>query len=416
MFTVMHTNGKPRGQAIIVIALALVGIVGLVGLVIDGGNAYLDRRNAQNAADAAALAGAIVRVRNAGEDWVNASVISAAGNGYNNDGITNKVEIYSPPKDGPYKDDVEYLQVIITSHVKTYFARVIGRSETINVVSAVARTKPAVMKPLLGEAAIVSLAPTSECNKERAFWVYEEATFDVSGGSVFINSNNQTCALVQEAGGSIYMRYNDPIYIVGGASIQNPRRLSPVITVGVSPIRYPPPFFMPEVKCNKQAKISEDGTTMSPGSWGGKFPPEKVTNLESGIYCLEHGFLAEKKDTLVGKNVVIKVTKGAFEIKGGANIQLSAPTEGKLAGLLIYLPLDNNGRVYLDVGTDSRFTGTILAPASNILVKSNESKYGFHSQLIGYRIALSGDSNVVVVYNPDENFHALTMPELQLSE
>ncbi len=416
MFTVMHKNGKPRGQAIIVIALALVGIVGIVGLVIDGGNAILDRRKAQNAADAAALAGAIVRVRNAGEDWVNASVISAAGNGYNNDGITNKVEIYSPPKDGPYKNDVEYLQVIITSHVKTYFARVIGRSENINVVSAVARTKPAVMKPLLGEAAIVSLAPTSECKKQVAFKVYEEATFDVSGGSVFINSNNQTCALVQEAGGSIYMHYNDPIYIVGGASIQNPRRLSPVITVGVSPIPYPPPFFMPDVDCNKQAKVSDDGTTMSSGSWGGKFPPENVTTLQPGIYCLENGFSMDKNADLFGRSVVIKVNKGNFDVKGAANIDISAPGEGKFAGLLIYIPLENSARVSLDVSSTSSFTGTILAPSSNILVKRNSSKHGFHSQIIGYRIALSGDSNVVVVYNPDENFHALTRPELQLRD
>jgi hypothetical protein len=401
---------------IIIIVIAMIGIMGVVGLVVDGGNVLLDRRKAQNAADSAALAGAIVRVRNVGEDWVAASVASAAENGYNNDGVSNKIEIYSPPKEGPHKDDVEYMQVIITSHVKTYFARVVGRSEITNVASAVAHTKPAVMKPLLGEAAIVSLAPTSGCNKEIAFRVYQEATFEVSGGNVFINSNNQTCALLQEAGGSIYMRYNDPITVVGGVSIQNPRRISPVISVGASPINYPPPFFMPDVTCKKQAVIKEDGTTMSPGSWGSKFPPENVTNLESGVYCLEHGFTAGKNTNLSGKGVVIKVSKGNFETKGASTLQLSAPEEGNLAGLLIYVPMDNGGKVELNLSSASKFTGTILAPASNILVKENKSKYGFHSQIIGYRISLSGDSNVIVVYNPDENYHALTMPELQLSE
>ena len=45
-----------RGQALIVVALALVGLFGMAGLVIDGGNAFQDRQQAQNAADAAAPA------------------------------------------------------------------------------------------------------------------------------------------------------------------------------------------------------------------------------------------------------------------------------------------------------------------------------------------------------------------------
>ena len=48
-----------RGQALILIALAAVGLFGMTGLAIDGGMVFSDRRNAQNAADTAALAGAL---------------------------------------------------------------------------------------------------------------------------------------------------------------------------------------------------------------------------------------------------------------------------------------------------------------------------------------------------------------------
>ena len=41
------THPSQRGQALIIIALAVVGIVGMVGLVVDGGQAFLDRRSAQ---------------------------------------------------------------------------------------------------------------------------------------------------------------------------------------------------------------------------------------------------------------------------------------------------------------------------------------------------------------------------------
>ncbi len=47
-----------RGQAIVLMALLMVGLLAFAALAIDGGNTYVERRRAQNAADAGALAGA----------------------------------------------------------------------------------------------------------------------------------------------------------------------------------------------------------------------------------------------------------------------------------------------------------------------------------------------------------------------
>jgi hypothetical protein len=47
-----------RGQTLVIVAVAMVGLLALAGLAIDGGNLVMRRRQAQNAADAAALAGA----------------------------------------------------------------------------------------------------------------------------------------------------------------------------------------------------------------------------------------------------------------------------------------------------------------------------------------------------------------------
>ena len=404
----------PRGQAIILIVLAIVGLAAVAGLAIDGGNAYLDRRSAQNAADSAALAGAVVRVRNTGEDWVGAAVASAAKNGYNNDGVNNTVEVYSPPKTGSHANDLEYMQVIITSHVKTYFANVVGRREVTNVVSAVVRTKLAEVKPLLDGAAIVSLAPESGCILDRSFYLHEEGTFDVSGGGIFINSNNPNCALVQQGNGSIFMAENDPINIVGGASIQKSRLISPVMSVGVAAMNYPPSFFLPEIECTQQAHVN--GANMTPGTWKQQFPPEGVRTLQPGVYCLQDGFFADRDTKLNGNGVVFKVEKGEFHVNGPADLNLLAPKEGDFAGLLIYVPMTNGKRVTLNMNDTSKFVGTILAPASKVLFKGSDSQFGYHSQVIGYSIELAGDSNVVIVYDVDENFHTLIMPEVQLIE
>jgi Flp pilus assembly protein TadG len=47
-----------RGQALLVLAFALLALVAFAGLAIDGGRLYTSRRQTQNAADASALAGA----------------------------------------------------------------------------------------------------------------------------------------------------------------------------------------------------------------------------------------------------------------------------------------------------------------------------------------------------------------------
>lgn len=49
---------RNRGQALVLLGLAFAGLLALLALAIDGGNALVQRRRAQNAADAAALTGA----------------------------------------------------------------------------------------------------------------------------------------------------------------------------------------------------------------------------------------------------------------------------------------------------------------------------------------------------------------------
>ena len=56
----MNKTGQARGQSMVIMAVALVVLLGLAALIIDGGSIYLNRRRAQTAADAAALAGANV--------------------------------------------------------------------------------------------------------------------------------------------------------------------------------------------------------------------------------------------------------------------------------------------------------------------------------------------------------------------
>ena len=404
-----------RGQALIVIAIALVVLAGLIALVIDGGNVFLDRRNAQNAADSAALAAALARIRG-GQSPTSVAIAMAAQNGYGNDGTNSTVAIHIPPISGPHADDTEYVQVVIVSHVKTYLASLLGWRQFTNEVEAVARSKQPEQKQLLNGPALVSLAPKSDCGGGRAFWVHGEVTLEITGGGVFINSNNKNCALVQEGSGKIHLDQTYRLNVVGGASIQKAQFLTPSVTVGQVPISYPPPFFMPDVTCgeDEEATVSEDGTSMSPGHWGEEdFPPEGVTKLEEGVYCLDGDFIVGSGRTLTGTDVVFRVEQGEVSFSGQANISLGAPTSGDFFGLLLFMPIENNSPVVLDGGG---LRGTILAPGSKITIVGSGPKHEYRSQIIGYTIEIQGQHKVDIIYKNSENFDSFSMPEVQLSQ
>lgn len=437
----MHLPLRPhrseRGQAIVVIALAIVGLIAITGLAIDGGMAYADRRQAQNAADAAVMAAALARAR--GENYQLAALQQALQNGYANDEEHSIVEVHSPPISGPYAGNAYYIQVIITSRQRTLFASVVGIDDTTNVVEAVARVNPAQWSQIMGGYAVISLAPHSNCQNAKAFWVHGEATLEVQGGGIWINSDHPTCAFIQQGNGSVAFEDNSPFIIVGGASMHKPQLIKRQVQglgymqraeggsipmqpiVGAVPIPYPPPFVMPKPSCGTTpAKVSADGTSMTPGYWdveeGEKFPPKGVTTLKSGIYCINGNLRVNGGETLEGTGVLLVVENGSVHFSGGATVKLGAPGGGPFQGLLLYLPMSNNHTVTLNGNADSSFRGTILAPASLIRLAGNDSAYGFHSQIIGLYIEISGDSKMLVKYLDSQNYDAVISPSVEISQ
>jgi len=411
----MKNKPRERGQALLLIVFVIIGLVAMTGLAVDGGRVYLDRRRAQTAADAAALGASLARIH--GADWINSALTIADQNGFNNDGKTNSIVIVSPPVDGPYQDSTEYLQVVIATYTPMSFASVIGTRQINSTVQAIARTKISEIAEILDGAALVSLAPTSDCNTRRAFSVEGEATLDIWDADIFVNSNNRDCAFIQKGSGSIVMEgEGGDISVVGGLDIQKPDLITPDQPVaGKAPISYPPPFFMPNVGCHKEAVVSDDGGSMTAGSWGVEdFPPSGVHSLEAGMYCLGGDFIINGGDTLEGNNVVIEVKFGKVRWSGDATITLKGRNAGDLAGLLLLMPIENHNRIVINGDSHSIIRGTILAPGAEIHINGLDSDSGFHSQIIGYRINVNGQSLVRIKYQDDQNYDAMTMPEISL--
>src|SRR5215216_267206 len=210
----MYHKKSEKGQALVLIALAAVGLFAFTALAIDGGMVFSDRRHAQNAADTAALAAALAKIRTPGYPpntpadpnlaAIAAGLERAASNGYDNNGTSNFVEVHIPPISGPYAGNDEYIQVIITSYVRTTFARIVGRQLVKNITDAVARAQTGSSDTSSGLAAIAALTQTGI-----GVSMDGNIILDVINSGVFSNSNSSSPC--PPPGGSIYANGNNTL-------------------------------------------------------------------------------------------------------------------------------------------------------------------------------------------------------------
>lgn len=111
------------GQAIVVVALALVVILAILGLAVDMGYLRYTKRQLQTAADAAAMAGA-------GElsygDVTSAAQADSAANGFTNGSNGATVTVNNPPLSGQHIGDSHYVETIVAKTTPTFFAKAFG--------------------------------------------------------------------------------------------------------------------------------------------------------------------------------------------------------------------------------------------------------------------------------------------------
>src|SRR5687767_5954134 len=101
---------KHRGQAAIIIALCSILLIAVVGLAVDGGSAYTERRKAQNAADAAAMGGTTLMLKQ-----YEAALMDPANNGNLPGTAAQEDAIYAKIQDFVRTNGA------ITSTIETYF-------------------------------------------------------------------------------------------------------------------------------------------------------------------------------------------------------------------------------------------------------------------------------------------------------
>lgn len=156
---------KESGQAVVLVAIALVALLALTGLAIDGGQLFALRRSAQNAADAAALAGTrelahvVARCQSgsAANDqkvW-NAVVQFAVQNGIQPEAgdeiaasyVDRNERYLGPVGNGYIPTGATGVTVVLTATRPTYFLQVVGEQQMQAAAKAVAMSGPVTQFP-----------------------------------------------------------------------------------------------------------------------------------------------------------------------------------------------------------------------------------------------------------------------------
>jgi uncharacterized membrane protein len=131
-------KGNESGQSIVIIALAMVAIIAMAALVLDGGYAYLERRRVQNAADAAALAGARALIKPESATTIRLAIDEyAVRNGINSPGTNVKAYFVNADNqivpdtahevgNGAVPSTASGVVVRASEQHSTFFAQVIG--------------------------------------------------------------------------------------------------------------------------------------------------------------------------------------------------------------------------------------------------------------------------------------------------
>ena len=115
-------GGREDGQMLVIFAICLVAIIAMTGLVIDGGMTFVQQREQQNVADAAAMAGAYAFVNTNDLTAARAAAQSAASaNGFTNgtDGVT--VDVATSMSSGAIN-----ITTTVTKPHRNYFSGIMG--------------------------------------------------------------------------------------------------------------------------------------------------------------------------------------------------------------------------------------------------------------------------------------------------
>jgi len=378
-----------QGSVLTLLAAGMVMVVGFTAFAVDAGYLYALRSKLQATADAAALAGAKQLPDPAAlapaADTIPAAVTIAAiyYAGKNMPAadhgtvLTNADVVIGNWQAGtrtftPAGDPLNAVRVVTQrsddngNPVGLFFGRALGIvNVNVSTMAIARRTTPD---------CVISLSLD-----QTGIMVNSQGDITTENCGIHANSTDYN-SIVTNSGSNITVNGYADICTAGDYEGSG---YSPFPTTGCEIKSDPmaslsPPTFGSCDHTDKVVVQNGDTATLSPGRYckGLEINSNGTANFEPGTYIIEgDGFTVNSNSTAEGTGVsfYMRDTAALVLFNSQSHVELSAPTSGDMAGVLLYVDRDIGELTKHEINSDStsQFNGAIYMPESELIINSD---------------------------------------------
>jgi hypothetical protein len=421
-----------RGQALVIGVLMISALLSFAGLVIDVGVSYVQYRQAQAAADAAAIAGAdnmpggssaptATQISQAIDDArALAATVNKPSNGFS-DGVNNTtVTIDAPYTGGPpicSTNPYSCVQVTITRKVDTNFLKIIGKNYISVSRSAVAMTQTTVGYPC----SICVLNPSVA----GALTDKGNGNITVSNGNIVVNSTAAD-GITLGPNGAINAGGGGTIGVVGGTNGKG--TANPAIKTGVPPVldplaSVPYPSLSGYASCSDVSLSGNSGQSILPGCYHDiSVSGNGSLTFAAGLYVITgtvklsgHGgggfegtagvtFFFTCGSSTPRLCAAGGESGGNLSISGNGSFSITGPSSGTLQGMAIFYDRLNTGGLSIVGNGGNHVLGTIYAKDTTLNITGNGGTLDDNSMIVVDQLSMVGNAGITDNFSKSLNY------------
>lgn len=317
-----------RASVAVQTGLVLIALIGMVALGTEMVFLLYKHRQMQSAADAAATAAVTAVLTGVPSDFRTEALAITARAGFT-DGVDGVTVEANPPSAGPYADDSNAIEVVISQPQALGLVNLFRSG--IFVVSA----RAVATADMAAAYCILSLDPSAS----GAFQIRNNAEVVNPDCGVAVNSSSAT-ALVLNNNASIY----GPVRVHGGITLGNGASVNQSTLQTHAPAIDDPyadrTIQTPPACTGQSGTVANNATAnFTPGHFcsGWNFGNGAIVNLAAGAYYIDTKLQLGNNNVITGTGGVTLIINGnyAIMISNGARLTLTAPSSGPYSGIAI---------------------------------------------------------------------------------
>ncbi|WP_406831805.1 pilus assembly protein TadG-related protein [Pedococcus sp. KACC 23699] len=392
-------GSNERGAVAVMTALLMVALILCAAVVVDIGSAKADRRQAQNGADAAALAAvnALYPVYPAVKcsDASSAPCFNDAIAAAKNYALVN-FQIPLTGWSGCTATSIGYVPGGGTSCISFDAPSAPKRVQ----VSLPATVKPTIFGSMAGVTSIrvgaIAAAQTGQNTKCTLCVLGDLSTnntdFAVDGGSIAVNGN----LAVSPSGNSNWSTLGNAFAGTFSGSATNITPTPNKITAFADPLLGTVPTGAPSTP------VKTNPCTQGAGTYGSLTISANPCTLTEGTYIVNGDWKLQNNTLLTnsGTGVVLYVTQnGSLDFSNG-DVSISAPTLGTFKGYaIIYDPLNTSALSIQGNGVADKIAGIVYAPKATLTLNGNSSFTFVGGPIVVGGVSAVGNTSKIIIDN-----------------